>query len=496
MGKKKEYRDFLARIIIGFVVSVGLCLCPAVQAWGSIIVKPNGEVSPGTTITITIAPISKGNSIVLEWVKDENKNGKADDGEKRLMPKTTITPGNTGQNYSAKLNADGAIEIIVRIAGDFPPGAYIIRSAANSGPIFEGYILEIVPHTWSFLKLLKEFVLGMPHNIKIPSILYCKDLSEHHNLSLDTGGTHVPTKMQDYEFADIASQLEILSIMNNLAPTWYSHLLMNTGRSIPGEKREEKGMYNLWLMDAATFTRISPLTDTGDCMNPTWSPDGKSIAYVRWIADVGELWLVSIDRDKAISSRKVLGKETFTGSIHNPVWYCQGDKIAFLSDAGLWVIKPDGTELKQLTAITGIRRILGWSIDSSRIVFSASQQDGTNVLSSKGMFSSLDTLDIKLEERNALEVWQVEIPSGKLERLVHDPMWYLLPFLSPDGKRMIFSIPVGEKGDDIWLFEDDVFLEKKRISEGSDPSISRDGTRLVFVSTEVIKQENQSAPYP
>ncbi len=106
---------------------------------------------------------------------------------------------------------------------------------------------------------------------------------------------------------------------------------------------------------------------------PSWSPDGKRIVYRVWTK--GERSLQILDLDNGKSTKLTSGNDNF------PMWSPRGDRICFTRDTGgtksfdIFTIRPDGTDLKQLTNASGNDAHCAWSPDAKYIVFSSSRLD-------------------------------------------------------------------------------------------------------------------------
>jgi Tol biopolymer transport system component len=111
-------------------------------------------------------------------------------------------------------------------------------------------------------------------------------------------------------------------------------------------------------------------------LSPAWSPDGAMIAYAD---DQGS---ISVMRPDGSASRRVPG--TWQGEY--PSWSPDGAKLAFMahragastSNYEIYVVSLDGTGLQRLTTTPGEDGWPVWSPDGRRIVF-ASQRDGCSV---------------------------------------------------------------------------------------------------------------------
>lgn len=111
-------------------------------------------------------------------------------------------------------------------------------------------------------------------------------------------------------------------------------------------------------------------TGPGNAGFPSWSPDGKSVVYRFWSGDAaGGLRTVSLP-DGAV-------RTLTTGYDNFPIWSPKGDRIVFSrlanDDFDIYTIRPDGSELKQLTNAVGNDSHAVWSPDGVHILFSSSR---------------------------------------------------------------------------------------------------------------------------
>jgi TolB protein len=109
--------------------------------------------------------------------------------------------------------------------------------------------------------------------------------------------------------------------------------------------------------------------DTDGATQPTWSPDGKQLAYVSGPKFRGALKIMDADGKNA---HQVLEPQ---GSQRTPMWSPDGKQIAFsmARDAefnyDLFVVNPDGTGLKDLTNSPEFEADPAWSPDGKKIAF-------------------------------------------------------------------------------------------------------------------------------
>src|SRR5262245_54232146 len=114
------------------------------------------------------------------------------------------------------------------------------------------------------------------------------------------------------------------------------------------------------LADVAIF---APFTQA-HVTTPSWSPDGREIAFV------GPGLKMSVAQADGSGVRKLtsgLDREV------SPAWSPDGDRIAFISDRGdgfdIWSIRPDGVGLERLTDRHQDDSSPTWTQDGNRIVF-------------------------------------------------------------------------------------------------------------------------------
>jgi len=104
---------------------------------------------------------------------------------------------------------------------------------------------------------------------------------------------------------------------------------------------------------------------------PSWAPDGKHIVYRVWAKDDRGIQILNLDDGK--STKLTAGQDNF------PSWSPLGDRIGFTRDTGgtnsyeIFTIRPDGTDLKQLTHAPGNDAHCAWSPDGKHIVFSSAR---------------------------------------------------------------------------------------------------------------------------
>src|SRR6478735_1490711 len=135
---------------------------------------------------------------------------------------------------------------------------------------------------------------------------------------------------------------------------------------------------SIWTLPASggAATRITDVFN--DARQPTFSPDGKWIAFFGYRDGGYDLWAVAPDG----SNQHKLTWGPFDD--REPMWSHDGTRIAFSSDRGdplgsdynIWILDTRSGELRQLTKDPADDYMPSWSPDDAEIAFASTRGDG------------------------------------------------------------------------------------------------------------------------
>ncbi|GAP40467.1 peptidoglycan DD-metalloendopeptidase family protein [Flexilinea flocculi] len=159
-------------------------------------------------------------------------------------------------------------------------------------------------------------------------------------------------------------------------------------------------------------------------LGPTFSPDGTKIAYYTTNSGLGEIniydetdqstkQIVKLD---VVDSRSPLEGGGFSYSI---AWSPDGQRIAFLIPDSILISDIEGKEVRKIAKAI-VPGSLSWSLDGSKILFSASKPE---------------------EPQKAMgAIFLLNIEDGKIEKFIEDDNYHSRDVeYSPDGLQIIYN---------------------------------------------------------
>ncbi len=220
--------------------------------------------------------------------------------------------------------------------------------------------------------------------------------------------------------------------------------------------------YVLQVSDTDGFNAQNVLESDEPIMSPSWSPDGKSLAYVSFENKRAEIFIQHL----ATARRsKVAG---FRGLNSAPSWSPDGKFLALvLSKDGspdIYTLNTATKRLKRLTRHRAIDTEPVWSADGKSIIFTSDRSGSPQIyeigvnggkpkrLTFEGRYNSAASLSpdgkfivIVHAERGQYKIAQYERATGNLTVLT-DSTLDESPSFSPNGKMVLYASTRGDKG--------------------------------------------------
>jgi Tol biopolymer transport system component len=195
----------------------------------------------------------------------------------------------------------------------------------------------------------------------------------------------------------------------NIWPDWSAD-----AQTIVFASTRSVGFFDLWVMNA-DGTGARQLTDGNLDEFPSWSPDGRRVAFDRQpylgANPRSSLWIVDADGTNA-HKVDVGVNET----VIEPSWSPEGERIAYSNLGQIVTVRTDGTDRRVVTGTPGggTARAPNWSPDGSKLVFMGERPLGGNLY----------------------DVWIVDADGSSPHRVA---LLGKYPAWSPDGTKISFS---------------------------------------------------------
>src|SRR3990172_2281313 len=168
--------------------------------------------------------------------------------------------------------------------------------------------------------------------------------------------------------------------VNDIRPTWSPD-----GKKIAFRRTDPGPNFEIYVMNANGTGERNLTNDPAFDFDPDWSPDGKRIAFASDRSASGASAVYTM-RANGTDVRKLTDDSL---DAFDPAWSPHGDKIAFSDNASggesdLFVMDADGTDVTQLFETPENETPATWSPDCHKIAFEQFQLAGGDFVDGAG----------------------------------------------------------------------------------------------------------------
>jgi TolB protein len=231
----------------------------------------------------------------------------------------------------------------------------------------------------------------------------------------------------------------------------------NTRIAFVRAQKDAARKYVLQVADTDGFNAQNVLESDEPILSPSWSPDGKSLAYVSFENERPEIFI------QQLSTARRTKMTGFAGLNSAPSWSPDGKFLAVvLSKDGspdIYTMNVSTRRLKRLTTHRSIDTEPVWTPDGKRIIFTS-------------------------DRSGAPQLYEIGVDGGRPQRLTFEGRYNAAATLSPDGR---FIAMVHSSGDGYKIAQLDrqtgnlTVLTDSTLDES--PSFSPNGKMLLYAST-------------
>jgi Tol biopolymer transport system component len=126
--------------------------------------------------------------------------------------------------------------------------------------------------------------------------------------------------------------------------------------------------YDIFVMDRDGDNILRITTDLANDIGPSWAPDGSALVFHSYRDGQAEIYLVRLDGSTPVNISMEAAADA------QPRWSADGSTIVFWSRrdptqlAGIYLMNPDGTNVRQVPLPFGSPGLASWKPDGSRLL--------------------------------------------------------------------------------------------------------------------------------
>ena len=214
--------------------------------------------------------------------------------------------------------------------------------------------------------------------------------------------------------------------------------------------------FELQIADADGAGEETALASFEPIISPSWSPDGRRLAYVSFEAKKPVVYVHSL----ADGKRQVAAN--FKGSNSAPAWSPDGSRLAvsLSRDGGsqIYLVNPDGSNVRRISQSGGIDTEPVFSPDGQSLYFTS-------------------------DRGGSPQIYRMPAGGGAAQRVTFEGTYNVSPRISPDGKVLVY---IARNGGKFQVARMDLATRQAQLLTDSDkdesPSFAPNG-RIILLAT-------------